>query len=76
MQNLDLNRTTNAWSTLAGSVFVPHSEEEYSRLVSLLDSLVDEVGEDEGHPLASLMEVLGALIERYEAERIPELSVE
>jgi HTH-type transcriptional regulator/antitoxin HigA len=31
------------------------------------------VGEDESHPLASLMEVLGALIERYEAEHVPEL---
>ena len=76
MQNLDLNRTTNAWSALAGSVFVPHTEAEYKRLVSLLDGLVDEVGEDEDHPLASLMEVLGALVERYEAEHVPELTVE
>jgi HTH-type transcriptional regulator/antitoxin HigA len=47
--------------------------EEYNRLVSLLDSLIDEVGEDESHPLASLMEVLGVLIERYEDEYVPEL---
>lgn len=30
-------------------------EEEYSRIVALLDSLIDEIGEDEPHPLASLM---------------------
>ncbi len=57
-------------------MFVLHSEAEYRRLVALLDSLIDEVGEDEHHPLASLMEVLGVLIEQYEAEYVPELSGE
>ena len=30
--------------------------------------------EDESHPLASLMEVVGSLIERYEDEHVPELA--
>jgi HTH-type transcriptional regulator/antitoxin HigA len=51
------------------------TEEAYNRLVSLLDSLIDEVGEDESHPLASLMEVLGVLIEKYEDEHVPELGM-
>jgi HTH-type transcriptional regulator/antitoxin HigA len=42
-------------------------------LVSLLDGLIDEVGEDENHPLASLMEVIGVLIEKYEDEHVPQL---
>ena len=57
-------------------MFVLHSEAEYRRLVALLAALIDEVGEDEHHPLASLMEVLGVLIEQYEAEYVPELSSE
>ena len=73
MQNLDVQKTANAWSSLSGDVFVPHSEAEYSRVVALLDHLIDEVGENENHPLASLMEVLSVLIERYEAEHVPEL---
>ncbi len=64
------------WPELANSVFVPHSEAEYQRLVALLDRLIDEVGEEEGHPLASLMEILGVLIEQYEAAHVPELSNE
>jgi HTH-type transcriptional regulator/antitoxin HigA len=40
----------------------------------MLDTLIDIVGEDETHPLASLMEVIGVLIEKYEDEQIPELS--
>ena len=55
---------------------MPHSEAEYQRLVALLDSMIDEVGEDESHPLASLMEIVGVLIEKYEDEHVPELVVE
>ena len=74
MQNLDVSKTTNAWSSLAGTVFVPHSEEEFRRLVALLDNLIDEVGEDEAHPLASLMEIVGVLIQNYEDQNVPELT--
>jgi HTH-type transcriptional regulator/antitoxin HigA len=76
MQNLDVNKTADAWSSLAGTIFVPHTEEEYQRLVALLDGLIDEVGENESHPLASLMEVVSILIEKYEDEHVSELAVE
>jgi HTH-type transcriptional regulator/antitoxin HigA len=76
MENLDIDQTANAWSSLAGNVFVPHTEEEYNRLVELLDSLSDGIGEDESHPLASLMEIIGVLIENYETEHVPELTAE
>jgi HTH-type transcriptional regulator/antitoxin HigA len=73
MQSLNLDQTITAWSSIAENVFVPHTEEEYERLVEILDYLIDQVGEDETHPLASLMEVIGVLIENYETEHIPEL---
>jgi HTH-type transcriptional regulator / antitoxin HigA len=73
MQSLNIDRTVTAWSSIAENVFVPHTEEEYQRLVEMLDFVIDEVGEDEGHPLASLMEVIGVLIENYETEHVPEL---
>lgn len=74
MQSLDVTKTEAAWSSLAGKVYVPHSEEEYHRLIALLDSFIDEVGEDESHPLASLMEVVGVLIEKYEGKHVPRLA--
>ncbi len=61
------------WPELSDAVFVPHTAAEYERLVALLDQLVDEVGNDESHPLASLMEVIGLLIEKYEDEHVAEL---
>lgn len=73
MQILNIKKTINAWSSLANNVVVPHTEKEYEQLVTVLDDLIDEVGENESHPLASLMEVIGVLIENYETENIPDL---
>src|SRR6184192_3066943 len=74
MSTLELENVTKAWPPLSRAVRVPHTEQEYSELVELLDGLTDAVGEDENHPLASLMDVLGVLIEKYEDERVPELT--
>ena len=62
------------WNPISKYLRVPHTETEYERLVALLNELIDEVGEDETHPLASLMEVIGTLIEKYEDEHVPELT--
>ncbi len=74
MQNLEVNKALSTWPAMAGMICVPHTEEEYEQLVIFLDSLIDEAGEDESHPLASLMEIVGVLIERYEEEHVPELT--
>jgi len=76
MHNPDVATAVTHWPEIANTVFVPHTEAEYRRLVALLDGLIDEVGEEETHPLASLMEILGVLIEQYEAEHVPELTGE
>lgn len=68
-----LKSSLTHWPALSESVFVPHTDSEYDRLVGLLDELVDEVGNDETHPLASLMELVGLIIAQYEAEHVPEL---
>ena len=76
MKNSDITTAFTHWLERADTIFVPHSDAEYSRLVVLLDRLIDEVGEDDAHPLASLMEVLAVLIEGYEDEHVPELNSE
>ncbi len=75
MPSLDLQKTLSAWSALESTIGVPHNETDYEKLVSFLDKLVDEVGEDETHPLASLMEVIGVLIEDYENRNVKELAL-
>jgi HTH-type transcriptional regulator/antitoxin HigA len=71
--NTQLKEIAKVWPDMRDILSVPHNEKEYKRLVSLLDNVIDEVGNDESHSLASLMETLGSLIEMYEAERIPEI---
>lgn len=62
------------WLSVQKILYVPHTSTEYENLVQVLDQLIDLVGEDEDHPLASLMEVIGVLIERYEEAHVPEIS--
>lgn len=57
---------------MAKFIFVPTNEDEYRQLVRLLDEITDLVRDDEEHPLANLMDVLGVLIETYENQHIPE----
>jgi len=45
-----------------------HNKHDYELAVNLLNQLVDEIGENEKHPLFSLLEVLGIVIENYESE--------
>jgi len=76
MTTKQIEQTKKAWPMLSDTLRVPHSVDDYEELVALLDSLIDEVGEDESHPLASLMEMVGVLIEKYEDENVPELGEE
>ena len=76
MLNREMGSAVQAWHAVGSMVYVPHTAEEYQRLVAFLDALIDEVGEEETHPLASLMEVVGVLIERYEEDHVPELTQE
>lgn len=57
---------------MAKFIFVPTNEDEYNRLVELLDEITDIVRDDEEHPLANLMDVIGVLIETYENQHVPE----
>ena len=68
----DLKKAVRVWPALADILFVPRTKAEYERAVALLDELIDEMGDDENSPLASLMETLGALIETYETGALPE----
>ena len=53
---------------------IPQNDLEYDKLVALLDDLIDEVGEDEAHPLASFMDMVGVIIENFETQHIAELA--
>lgn len=68
-----LRKSLAHWPEISHAIFVPRSPADYEKLVLLLDELIDEVGGEEQHPLASLMEVIGLLIETYEDSNVAEL---
>ncbi|MBX3329176.1 MAG: helix-turn-helix domain-containing protein [Nitrospira sp.] len=47
------------------------TEAEYHRAVAMLDKIIDEIGEQETHPLADLVETLALAISAYEEVHVP-----
>lgn len=50
---------------------VLYSEQEYENAVAVLDEILDEIGENENHPLADMAEALSVFIEDYEDAHAP-----
>jgi HTH-type transcriptional regulator/antitoxin HigA len=71
--NTKLKEIAKVWPDIQPVFSVPHNKKDYNKLVNLLDSLIDEVGNNENHPLTSLMETIGSLIETYESQYIDEI---
>lgn len=67
--NTQLENISKIWPSIKSIFSVPHTEAEYDTLVQTLDSLIDEIGNNENHKLAPVMETIGNLIENYE-ERV------
>jgi HTH-type transcriptional regulator/antitoxin HigA len=63
---LEIEKVKNVWQDVKDILSVPHTDKQYKKLVKVLDELIDEVGNDEKHSLAPLLETVGNLIEEYE----------
>jgi HTH-type transcriptional regulator/antitoxin HigA len=63
-----------AWEGLRKSVpqFRPiRNERDYERMQSLMEHLLEEVGEDEDHKLSDLLDVVSTLVREYESHHFP-----
>ncbi|WP_319420165.1 helix-turn-helix domain-containing protein [Pleurocapsa sp. FMAR1] len=58
------------WKTIAPYLTISN-EQEYDEAVERLNVLLEEVGDDESHPLYSLLDTLAILIEAYDNEHSP-----
>jgi len=72
-RSIDLKAVARAWEKLQASSGIGpiRNEEEYEERTALLSALIDAVRDDEAHPLAGLMEIVGELIENYENTHYP-----
>jgi HTH-type transcriptional regulator/antitoxin HigA len=58
------------WAAI-GPILSIRNEDDYDLAVERLNDLLDEVGDDETHPLYTLLDTLGTLIRAYEEEYYP-----
>ena len=58
------------WANIAPLLTI-RNEREYNAAVKRLNELLDEIGDNEKHPLYSLLDTLGTLIHSYEEEHYP-----
>jgi len=58
------------WMNIAPLLTVSNKR-EYDAAVDRLNGLLDEIGDDEKHPLYGLLDTLGALVHAYEEEHYP-----
>ena len=49
----------------------PSNAKEYAKLEKVLDKLIDEVRDNEKHPLAIVMQIIGENLEQYDNEHHP-----
>lgn len=64
----ELKKIEKIWLSISNILSVPHNKKEYLNLCNILDIIIDEVGNNEKHPLSSLMETIGLLVSKYEDE--------
>ena len=58
------------WAAI-GPILTIDNDTQYNRAVERLNSLLDEVGTDEQHPLYTLLDALGTMLHAYEEDRYP-----
>jgi len=62
-----------AWQAFQSDIGIAaiQTPKQYEQTVALINRLVDVVGENERHPLAGLLELVGELVASYEARLQP-----
>lgn len=68
------NQIQTHWKNISPLLII-RNERDYDAAVERMNDLLDEIGTDESHPLYSLLDTLGTLIQAYEEEHhsIPEV---
>ena len=65
--NAMANNLEAHWATIRPLLTI-RNERDYERAVKRIETLLDEIGSDERHPLYSLLDTLGTLLEAYEEQ--------
>ena len=68
--NALLKETREHWQAI-GPLLTIRDEHDYAAALERLGYLLQEIGDDEQHPLYGLLHTLGTLVHAYEEEHVP-----
>lgn len=66
-----IKKAAEHWQFVSPVLRKPKNEDDYDALVQALDELLEMTGEDESHPLMSLVDIIGDLIEEWDHKHHP-----
>lgn len=66
--SLDIQALQTSWMAFDSMAHLRplHTEADFERMLVLMNSLLDDVGDNEDHPLSSLLDLVSDLVSRYE----------
>lgn len=66
--SLDIQALQTSWMAFDSMAHVRpiHTEADFERMVELMNSLLADVGDNEDHPISSLLDLVSDLVSRYE----------
>ncbi|MBW1759599.1 MAG: helix-turn-helix domain-containing protein [Deltaproteobacteria bacterium] len=62
----------DSWAFVSPVLSAPRNDDDLNRLIEFSDYLIDQIGDNQNHPLMGLLDTVGTLIEVYEDENILE----
>jgi HTH-type transcriptional regulator/antitoxin HigA len=65
-KNNNLKNIIKVWKQISLDIHEPLNHADYDRLASILDDLLDIVGENEEHEIIGLVDVVSHMIARYD----------
>jgi len=70
---IQMNHLLPAWDAFRSATDIApiRDEAHYQHMVAMLEALLDEAAGDESHPAMGLVDIVGDLIEDFEAEHHP-----
>ena len=73
LKKFDPTSAERAWKAFRSSIDIAaiHTPRQYEQTVALMNQLLDLVGENERHPLAGLLDLVGELVAAYESRMHP-----
>nr|WP_315445321.1 transcriptional regulator [uncultured Pseudomonas sp.] len=66
-----IKKAAEHWEFVSPLLRKPKNESDYDRLVQALDELLEMTGDDESHPLMSLVDIIGDWIEEWDNTHHP-----